>query len=392
MLHLVLDTTALRSDPARKKAAFQSLTRLSQAMEVQIYIPYIVQQEFLSQEEDQYRTHLQKVISSIQSLQKRLLPEETVNFLKNSIESFKNTQSKLDNFSCQIFKVWCNETRTKILPIDVSHGQKVFDSYFQGISPFKKKKNREDFPDAFIWQAICDLSENLEELYVVTNDSVVNAALQNQEKIISVETLDNFIRLDICQKIIKELELEESRESNRSANFQRIISLLTSNKSAKSAVVISMEAELLGEFQGKSIKSFDIPDDNHEATVDRVGNIESLDLYIENISYYGSSTYVIPFSIKIEAQLSYFIYKADYWALDDEKAYRMSIDDWNDYTYSVDEEYSLAVEGRMSFMVDSDIPEQSNLSDEDLIEVIENAEITISIIDKVSVILYSSPD
>jgi len=153
-----------------------------------------------------------------------------------------------------------------------------------------------------------------------------------------------------------------------------------------------MEAELLGEFQGKSIKSFDIPDDNHEATVDRVGNIESLDLYIENISYYGSSTYVIPFSIKIEAQLSYFIYKADYWALDDEKAYRMSIDDWNDYTYSVDEEYSLAVEGRMSFMVDSDIPEQSNLSDEDLIEVIENAEITISIIDKVSVILYSSPD
>jgi len=241
--------------------------------------------------------------------------------------------------------------------------------------------------------------------------------------------------LDICQKIIKELELEESRESNRSANFQRIISLLTSNKSAKSAVVISMEAELLGEFQGKSIKSFDIPDDNHEATVDRVGNIESLDLYIatvrtilnrqwwnagfsiiteantnggmrvsasasknvrsidiENISYYGSSTYVIPFSIKIEAQLSYFIYKADYWALDDEKAYRMSIDDWNDYTYSVDEEYSLAVEGRMSFMVDSDIPEQSNLSDEDLIEVIENAEITISIIDKVSVILYSSPD
>jgi len=109
MLHLVLDTTALRSDPARKKAAFQSLTRLSQAMEVQIYIPYIVQQEFLSQEEDQYRTHLQKVISSIQALQKRLLPEETVNFLKNSIESFKNTQSKLDNFSCQIFKVWCNQ-------------------------------------------------------------------------------------------------------------------------------------------------------------------------------------------------------------------------------------------------------------------------------------------
>jgi len=127
------------------------------------------------------------------------------------------------------------------------------------------------------------LPQKMSGVLVVTNDSVVNAALQNQEKIISVETLDNFIRLDICQKIIKELELEESRESNRSANFQRIISLLTSNKSAKSAVVISMEAELLGEFQGKSIKSFDIPDDNHEATVDRVGNIESLDLYIATV-------------------------------------------------------------------------------------------------------------
>jgi hypothetical protein len=389
MLHVVLDTTVLRNDPARKKAAFQSLKLLSQVKAVQVYIPYVVKHEFLLQEEESYQSHLQKIISCVQDLQRRPLPEATTKLLESCIESFKQIKPELSQFSEYEFQVWCEETGAKILPVHISHGQRVIDSYFQGKSPFKKKKSREDFPDAFIWQAICDLSENLGEIYVVTNDGAVSTALETQENVISVKTLDDFIELEVCQQIIQDLELKEAKESNKTVNLRRLIRLLPHNKSL---VIYSMESKLLKEFKGKVIKSLDIPDDNHEATVEYLGNIEELDFHTKQVTYYGSNIFVIPFSVKIEAQLSYFIYKADYWALDDEKTERMSIDDWNDHVYSVDEDYSLGVEGRMSIILNSDILEQSNLSDEDLIQVIEEPEIYINVIDKVSVLPCAIPD
>jgi hypothetical protein len=153
-----------------------------------------------------------------------------------------------------------------------------------------------------------------------------------------------------------------------------------------------MESALVKEFQGKVIKSFDIPTHNHKATVDYLGNIEDVDFHIGQVSYYGSSIFVIRFSVKMEALLSYFIDKADYWALDDEKTERMSMNDWSDHLYSVDEDYSLEVEGRMSIMLNSNILEQSKLADEDIIEGIKEAEIRIDVIDKVSVLPYSVPD
>jgi rRNA-processing protein FCF1 len=384
MLHVVVDTTVLRSDPGRKKAAFQSLMRLSQARVVQVYIPYVVQQEFLSQEREKNQAHLKKVISSIQSLQRIPLPEAIVSFLKDSIESFEQIQLKLDDFPNQAFQAWCDETQTEILPIDISHGKKVVDSYFRGNPPFKKQKNREDFPDAFIWQAILDLSENLEELYVITNDNIVNDALQKQEKAIPVRNLDKFIELEVCQKAIQELELKESKESNWADNFQRIIELLEPNKLV---LIDSIESELLNKLIGNKVESFEILDDNHEASIDHVENISNLRLYIEKISYYGSSTFVLPVSVELEAQLSYFIYKANYWALDDDgKGNHMSIGDWNDHYYSVDEAYALAIEGRISITLNSEALERSGLSDEDLIEVIENSQVSVDSLDDVSVI------
>jgi hypothetical protein len=349
----------------------------------------VVKHEFLSQEEELYQSQVQKIISCVQDLQRRPLPETTAKLLESSIESFKQIKPELSQFSEYELQVWCEVTGAEVLPVHISHGQRVIDSYFQGKSPFKKKKSREDFPDAFIWQAIFDISENLPQIYVVTNDSAVSTALTTQKNIISVRNLDDFIALEACQKIIQKLEFEEARESNKAANLRRVINLLPDNKLS---VTYSMESALVKEFQGKVIKSFDIPTHNHKATVDYLGNIEDVDFHIGQVSYYGSSIFVIRFSVKMEALLSYFIDKADYWALDDEKTERMSMNDWSDHLYSVDEDYSLEVEGRMSIMLNSNILEQSKLADEDIIEGIKEAEIRIDVIDKVSVLPYSVPD
>jgi rRNA-processing protein FCF1 len=392
MLHLVLDTTVMRSDPARKKAAFKSLERLAKFEKVQVYIPYVVKHEFLTQEEDSYQLHLQNILSKIQDLQKKPLPELAIKLLHSSIESFEKLKPEMTQFAEREFQLWCEEINVQVLPVDKLHGEKIIESYFKGKLPFKKKKNRDDFPDAFVWQAIYDLSKKLPEIYVVTNDTNFGNAITTHKNITLLKNLDDFIKLEVCQKLIQDIEfieLEEAKEINNKINFYRFINLISS---IQSPIIYSMESALLGEFEGTTVKSYDIPDDNHTARVDYLGNIEELKFHTEQVSYYGSDTFVIPFSVTVEAQLSYFIHKADYCELDEEKTDGMSILDWNDHVYSVDEDYSLAVEGRMSIMFDSDILEQSFPSDEDLIYMIKDAEIRIAVVDKVSVLPQQFPE
>lgn len=63
----------------------------------------------------------------------------------------------------------------------------------------------------------------------------------------------------------------------------------------------------------------------------------------------------------------------------------MSVSDLNDHVYSVEEEYLLALEGNMSITLDASVFQYADISDEDLIEAIENSQVDIDSIDKISI-------
>jgi hypothetical protein len=44
------------------------------------------------------------------------------------------------------------------------------EDYFGGAGPFTSTKNRNDIPDSFIWQAVCDLADNKERVHFIAND------------------------------------------------------------------------------------------------------------------------------------------------------------------------------------------------------------------------------
>ena len=165
-------------------------------------------------------------------------------------------------------------------------------------------------------------------------------------------------------------------------NLQRVKNLA---QHIKSVVAYSIESEIIKKSQGREIKSSNIPNDDHEASIISIGEINHLDLHVDQLTYNSSNVFIFPFSVKVESYLSYFIHKSDYCLLDDERTDRMSVSDLNDHVYSVEEEYLLALEGNMSITLDASVFQYADISDEDLIEAIENSQVDIDSIDKISI-------
>ncbi len=124
--------------------------------------------------------------------------------------------------------------------------------------------------------------------------------------------------------------------------IHKLINLIYSD----SALIESaIESDLSDKLSRETVTSHLIPDDNNEGTIDEVGEIEEINLNLNNVVDY-ENYFVIPFSLRVDCQVTYFIYKADYYAMEDEES-SISIldDDWNDHYFSAGQYYLLVVEG-----------------------------------------------
>jgi cyanophycinase len=141
----------------------------------------------------------------------------------------------------------------------------------------------------------------------------------------------------------------------------------------------NLEGLLLNE----TVTSYDIPDDNNEATIDWVGSPNDIDIKVEWASI---ALFSVNFSLTIECGLSYFIFKADYYGIDDERADRISIGENNDHYFSAEETYTLQVEGIIFVDGDSEVLESPLLSHDELLEFLQEADISIDSITNIEVI------
>ena len=161
MIHLVIDTTAFRNDPARKKAAFRSLKRLAEAGEIRLHVPHVVMEEFLSQQTEQYVAGLSEIKTLVVKFKKKHMPDMTREVLENTDQQLSRLKEELVAFARIDFDQWVREVRAEVHGIRESHGKRVIAAYFSGASPFREKKRREDIPDAFIWQVVLDPSSTV---------------------------------------------------------------------------------------------------------------------------------------------------------------------------------------------------------------------------------------
>jgi hypothetical protein len=198
MLHVLLDTNILRQDPQRKSVSFQFLGRLGHSGDLVIHIPYVVWMEFISHWGEEYVEQIQAIEKRYSEIVKKPLPTELKEDLIKQSSALISSIPEVRSWLKHKLTEWCDYVGAEIHEICPHHGEKVLDAYFEGKLPFKKKKNRNDFPDAFIFESIKDLANHVDLLNVVITDKRLRDACEKIDNVKTFERLDDFVRLKGC--------------------------------------------------------------------------------------------------------------------------------------------------------------------------------------------------
>ena len=374
MIHLIIDTNIYTGNPGRNNAAFKAVKRLAIANALKLYIPYFVKWEFLTQEIKNFKDDFSRVDKGLNGVLRR---DYRGNFriqLDNIKQQVSAIYNQMKKYPIVEFSRWAADLGAEFLPIGYKHDRKVARDYFMGAVPFKAIKNRNDIPDAFIWQATKDIAGTVDTLYVVCNDSGLLKACSTVGNIVTFQTLNEFILSSVCQPILRPTYAQDN-----------LLVLSKSSVAIQPASSMAVQNDFINKLIGQTVVSQVIPEDNNEASIYMLNEPNNIVFNFEDMEYYGAGNIVIPFEATAEAVLNYAIFKADYFLMDDAEAKHISISELNNHYYDAEEEYTLLVEGTLSIEVDKDVFESSQLDAVKIEQLIDNADFEINSIDHIDI-------
>jgi hypothetical protein len=373
MIHLVLDTNIYAADRRRDSGPLRALMRLCKGGMVKLHVPYVVKNEFLSQQRDRARRLLKDLRGVADELSSITAHATLAKFAESTRNKAHDLRDEAADFVEEEWEHWLKEAGAIQDPINSSHGASVMEDYFSGKPPYKAIKNRNDILDSFLWHAIADLAKAHHPLHVVTGDGTMFKTAKAVSNIIAHEKLADFIDLKECRE-----NLEKLAERAVAKNMRRAGALVPSFESVLKAVVSDKIVDALG---GESVTDSSIPDDNNEGMILMVDEPVELDFEFSKVEYYGSSEIGVPFVAVTECELNYAIYKADYYTLDEEKKEQISIDERNEHYYDADESYMIRVFATLQIKLDTEKIRNEKLKKAEIEQLFYDAEYTIKVND-----------
>jgi len=374
MIHVLLDTSIYRNDPPRRRAGFQTLTKLCTAREITLYVPSIVKREFISHFANKGEAQLAETLAKVKKLSKAPASDETRGTVRKAVGALEALTGKYAEFIDSSFDHWLNEVHAEVRELRPECVSDVLDKYFTGGAPFKQIKDRDDFPDAFIWQIVNDVAAGLDELVVVVADNNLREAVSAIAKVRVFENLDAFIESQEVQALFA------ATFAQIHAN-QILQAFEVENAFMEQALLDGVSAELV------DTVTLRYRDDEGSRIVD-VSRIIRSRFDFGQARYYGENIFRLPFDAEIEATLDYFLLKTTYYVMPDEESDSIDIEDsdWNEYYMWVSETRPLSVAGTLAISIDTaEIIEVSPPGQIDPDAVRDYAEVTVDEIDSVEI-------
>ncbi|TBR80930.1 hypothetical protein DU472_04540 [Campylobacter novaezeelandiae] len=322
-IHLIIDTSVLRASPYYKSEEYKSLEILTNKGLLKIYLPYIIENEYIEQLKEEYLEKFNSIKKSLETLKNLYLTNtEGITNIEQSIIAAEN--NTIENIIKDFEINFCTKLKIKKLDIKSHYAKEVFDKYFKGSSPFKNKKNRADIPDAFIFECIRDIKNKESNTIVLVNDNRLHNAC-NEIGATPFTSLKEFIEYKEIQNIL-----------NENINFLNFINYLKSNDNIENF----LEDYHIKELEYMTITSYDIPSDDNSAQIIGIDVPKNIECDFEKLIHYGNKKIGIPVTFDIEVIANLYIFKADYYGGD----YGFSVEDCNDHYFSADNNYLLKIE------------------------------------------------
>ncbi|HEB9310001.1 TPA: DUF4935 domain-containing protein [Campylobacter coli] len=322
-IHLIIDTSILRASPYYKSEEYKSLEILVNKGFLKIYLPYIVENEYIEQLKEPYLIKFDSIKNSLNKLKNQ--HSTNTNEITNIEQSIFIIENNTIENIIEDFEInFCTKLKIEKLDIEPYYAKEVFDKYFKGSSPFKSKKNREDIPDAFIFECIRDIKNKESNTIVLVGDNRLHNAC-DEIGVTLFKNLKDFIECKEIQNIL-----------NENINFLNFINYLKSNCN----IEIFLKNYHVKELEYMTITSYDIPSDDNSAQIIGICTPENVECDFEKLIHYGNKKIGIPVTFDIEVDANLYIFKADYYMND----YDFPVEDHNDHYFSAENNYFLKVE------------------------------------------------
>ncbi|MCC3798592.1 PIN domain-containing protein [Vibrio parahaemolyticus] len=342
MINLVIDTNIYRKNPKLDNSDFSVVKKLSDAHYLKVQVPYIVQREFQTQQREQCKKDLDKSLSGINALLRRPLTSDKLDELKAIKQAVETTYDDTLEAAENYFNDWLNSIGGNVVALCEEQALNAMEAYFKGESPLTNLKNREDIPDSFIVQSINKIASQSQKVVVIAEDAKVKNSFSENEKVDCYAQLSEYIKTPPVQDKLKDIDLI----SDLPAIFKAIHDFEENEGDLKSGISWEIGDYIIGSV----IIDGTIPDDNNEATISSFGEVDSIELDLDNLLYYGSGSVGVPFELEIDVCAYYYIFKADYYGME----FPPSVSDHNDHYFEAEDEFRVTVQGIATVKFDRD--------------------------------------
>jgi hypothetical protein len=357
-IRVAIDTSVFRRDPRLRSGAFEALARFAESGYVEILIPDIVAKEFTSLPVDkaQALAGSRKALADL----RRRTPDDFApiidKFEADVAEEFRRIEVETE----ATFGAWLARSNATLNSTGGGHTERVLAKYFAGERPFKSKKSRADFPDAFIVEVLADLAAE-KELFVVTADKRMADALQDTPKVTVVQDLKSLLESDDFNKLRSEVE---------SSNVPHLLRFVTENRFIFDDDIKKGVTAILS---GSSVRYFSSWDDRGRGEslfIEGIGHIVEWTIDTEGAEYLGEGVVSMSFGATVEVDLEQPSDGSHYYG--------------DEYMSSSPMEAILEVIGACSLIVrDADL---ANPTAKDSIEeIIEHSRIEVDDLDEITI-------
>lgn len=377
MIDVVIDTSIYRADPKREKAAFRVLTKLAMNGFVRVHIPHVVEKEFSTQQLSSLESAFGEARKFVSSARKRVSESLTqeVNGIETIIEEFR---AKAESEIANSLSKWATIINAEIHPTQPHHGELVLNSYFNGDAPFSQPKERKDFPDAFIYESIRDLTTLKGSLYVVSGDENLRNACSKVKGITTYDALEEFLKSESCVDAAHHLE-----------HLEKLSQFRVNIESYASALMKHINQLLLDYLPYKHFEDPHLKSDDNSGTVEMLRDPEDIEIDESKIEILGVDTLLVPFSCRLHALVYYSIFAADYWAMADNESLGISVhhnENSSDHYLEASEEVTLEIYAVFSISFEFDVGETINDPKTDFASYLEDADVTLEDIKSIRIV------
>jgi len=330
-LNIILDSNIYWSDRNFRKKDFLLLKGLINHNLIQLHIPSVVKEECLTTNSIEISEDFSKIKSIIKKLKDKGLHKNEIDRLGFFLEQIEEFVEDVNESANSNWEEFIRNSNSIVHEIKKEHGVKVITDYFSGEAPFKHRKNREDFPDAFIYQSIIDINESYNNLIFVSRDKNLRMHVEKNIKLYSFSSFYDFYKSKVCEPYKEE--------------YEDILSIRDESlelKESKDELIRNFERYLYDDFYHISFQDLDDTYDNDqsETEIQGVEKVNSIELVEEDIEFIEDRIH-LAFNVELDALVEYYIYKNEYISLPEERTREIGVTDWNRHVFLAEESMTL---------------------------------------------------